>query len=127
VSADDDSTAGVIQRRLCQDAAERSGEHIPPQFKLQDTAHQGHQRSGLDAALQLVVTGQIKTLYVGTRLERLTRRDASRFVLILDELEQVGGRIVFVADELDTARPDDRLIIAHLGEQAHTEAAARLY
>ena len=42
--------------------------------------------------------------------------------LILDELEKVGGRIVFVADGLDTSRPGVRPIIAILAEQARAES-----
>jgi len=121
-----DSTAPADQRRLCQQAAERNGEHIPPHFEFQEpAARKGRQRSGLDAALKLLHTRQIKTLYVGSRLDRLSRRDMREVGLVLDDLERVGGRIVFVADELDTSKPDVRPIIATLAEQAHAEHAAR--
>src|SRR5215211_3347218 len=96
------------QRRLCHQAAERNGEHIPPEYELME----------LDvAALKLLLTGKIKTLYVAT-LDRLSRRGMGHVGLILDELEKVGGRIVFVADGLDTSRPGVRPIIAILAEQA---------
>ena len=42
--------------------------------------------------------------------------------LILDELEKVGGRIVFVADGLDTSKPGVWPIIAILAEQARAES-----
>jgi site-specific DNA recombinase len=42
--------------------------------------------------------------------------------LILDELERVDGRIVFVADGLDTSKPGMRPIIAILAEQARAES-----
>jgi DNA invertase Pin-like site-specific DNA recombinase len=112
------ATEATGQRRLCQQTAEHNGEHIPPHFEI-------HQPATFDEALQLVVTGQATTLYVGARLDRLGRRAASRLGLALDELDRVGGRIVFAADGLDTSRPEDRRAIAHLAEQARVEAPAR--
>ena len=112
------------QRRLCHDAAARNDEHIPPEFEVQELDVSGRKdrpRRGLDDALSLLLTRKIKTLYVA-KLDRLTRRGMGHVGLILDELEKVGGRIVFVADGLDTSKPGVRPIIAILAEQARAES-----
>src|SRR5215218_8927621 len=112
------------QHRLCHDAAERNGEHIPPEFDFQELDVSGRRdrpRRDLDDALKLLLTRRIRTLYVA-KLDRLTRRGMGHVGLILDELEKVGGRIVFVADGLDTSKPGVRPIIAILAEQARAES-----
>ena len=112
------------QRRLCHDAAERNNEQIPPEFEFQELDVSGRKdrpRRGLDDALSLLLTRRIKTLYVA-KLDRLTRRGMGHVGLILDELEKVGGRIVFVADGLDASKPGVRPIIAILAEQARAES-----
>jgi site-specific DNA recombinase len=65
----------------------------------------------------------IRTLYVA-RLDRLTRRGMAYVGLILDELERVGGRIVFVAEGLDSSKPGARHIIAIQAEQVRAESDA---
>jgi site-specific DNA recombinase len=112
------------QRRLCHQAATRNGEHVPPEFEFQELDVSGRKdrpRPGLDAALNALLTGRIKTLYVA-KLDRLSRRGMGHVGLILDELEKVGGRIVFVADGLNTSQPGVRQIIAILAEQARAES-----
>ena len=112
------------QRRLCHQAAERNGEHIPPEYEFKEldvSARKDRTRRDLDAALKLLLTGKIRTLYVA-KLDRLSRRGMGHVGLILDELEKVGGRIVFVADGLDTSKPGVRPIIAILAEQARAES-----
>jgi site-specific DNA recombinase len=42
--------------------------------------------------------------------------------LLLDELERVGGRIVFIAEGLDSSQPGARHIIGLLAEQARAES-----
>src|SRR6266536_3818235 len=114
------------QRRLCHQAAERNGEHIPPEYEFKEldvSARKDRTRRDLDAALKLLLTGKIRTLYVA-KLDRLSRRGMGHVGLILDELEKVGGRIVFVADGLDSSKPGARQIIAILAEQARAEADA---
>ena len=111
------------RRRLCHDAAEHNNEQIPPEFEFQELDVSGRKdrpRRGLDDALSLLLTRKVRTLYVA-KLDRLTRRGMGHVGLILDELEKVGGRIVFVADGLDTSRPGVRPIIAILAEQARAE------
>jgi DNA invertase Pin-like site-specific DNA recombinase len=112
------------QHRLCHQAAERNGEHILPEFEFQELDVSGRKdrpRRGLDDALSRLLTGRIKTLYVA-KLDRLSRRGMGHVGLILDELEKAGGRIVFVADGLDTSKPGVRPIIAILAEQARAES-----
>src|SRR5215211_8915070 len=64
------------QRRLCHQAAERNGEHIPPEFEFQEldvSARKDRLRRDLDDALTRLLTRRIKTLYVA-KLDRLSRR-----------------------------------------------------
>jgi site-specific DNA recombinase len=112
------------QRRLCYQAAERNGEQIRPEFVFEEldvSARKDRPRPGLDAALDTLLTGKIKTLYVA-KLDRLSRRGMGHVGLILDDLERAGGRIAFVADGLDTSKPGVRQIIAILAEQARAES-----
>jgi DNA invertase Pin-like site-specific DNA recombinase len=112
------------QLRLCHEAAERNGEHIPPEYEFKELDISGRKdrpRHDLDAALKLLLTGKIRTLYVA-KLDRLTRRGMGHIGLILDGLEKAGGRIVFVADGLDTSKPGMLPTIAILAEQARAES-----
>src|SRR4029450_10653387 len=97
-------------RRLCHGAPPRNNEHIPPEFEVQELDVSGRKdrpRRGLDDALSLLLTRKIKTLYVA-KLDRLTRRGMGHVGLILDELERVGGRSVFVAEGGATPPPRAR-------------------
>jgi site-specific DNA recombinase len=121
---DYDPFSPANQRRMCHEAAARDGEHIPPEFEFQELdvrARKERPRPDLDAALKLLLTGKIKTLYVA-KLDRLSRRGMGHVGLILDELEKVAGRIVFIAEGLDTSKPGARQIIAILAEQARAES-----
>jgi site-specific DNA recombinase len=113
------------QRRLNREAAERNGEQIPPEFYFNDylSGRKDVYRPGFEGAIRALLDGQIKTLYV-TKLDRLTRRGMAHIGTILDDLERVGGRIVFVAEGLDSSKPGARQIIAILAEQARAEADA---
>ena len=79
------------------------------------------ERPLLDRALKALLEGRIKTLYVD-RLDRLSRQGMAHVGMILDELEKVGGRIVFVGEGLDTSKAGTRQILAILSEQARAEA-----
>jgi len=80
-------------------------------------------RPGFEKAIRVLLDGRIRTLYVA-KVDRLTRRGVAQVGLILDELEKVGGRIVFVAEGLDSSKPGARQIIAILAEQARAAADA---
>jgi len=121
-----DSFSPENQRRLNHDAAVRNGEHIDPKFELSDLDISGRKnvyRPGFEKAIRALLDGRIKTLYVA-KLDRLTRKGMGHVGLILDELERAGGRIVFVAEGLDTSMPGARQVIAILAEQARAESDA---
>ncbi len=80
-------------------------------------------RPGFEKAIRALLDGRIKTLYVA-KLDRLTRKGMGHVGLILDELERAGGRIVFVAEGLDTSKQGARQVIAILAEQARGESDA---
>src|SRR5215211_3445912 len=121
-----DSFSPENQRRLNHDAAVRNGEHIASEFEFSDLDLSGRKnvyRPGFEKAIRTLLDGRIKTLYVA-KLDRLTRKGMGHVGLILDELERVGGRIVFVAEGLDTSKPGARQVIAILAEQDRAESDA---
>lgn len=79
-------------------------------------------RAGFEAALRALESGEVGTLLVW-KLDRLSRRGIGQVGAILDRLEATGGRIVSVADGLDTAQPHTRMAVALLSEIARTESA----
>jgi site-specific DNA recombinase len=78
-------------------------------------------RDGFDAASRAVIVGEVSTLVVW-KLDRLSRRGIGQIGGLLDEFERVGGRLVSVQDQLDTAQPQARMIIALLSEFARAES-----
>lgn len=78
-------------------------------------------RDGFDSASRAVTSGETSTLVVW-KLDRLSRRGVGQVGQLLDAFERVGGRLVSVADQLDTAQPQARMIIALLSEFARAES-----
>ena len=121
-----DSFSPENQRRLNYDAAVRNGEHIASEFEFSDLDLSGRKnvyRPGFEKAIRTLLDGRIKTLYVA-KLDRLTRKGMGHVGLILDELERVGGRIVFVAEGPRYLQAGRRQVIAILAEQARAESDA---
>lgn len=79
-------------------------------------------RDGFDAAVRAVVSGEVATLAVW-KLDRLSRRGAGHVGTILDDLEDAGGRLVFLKDGLDTTNASARLVIVTISEIARSESA----
>jgi site-specific DNA recombinase len=111
------------QRRICQNFARGEGAEIVLEFA--DLAVSGREedakRPGFEAALGLLRGRKVETLYVAT-LDRFSRRGARHVTEVLDRVEQVGGRMVFVANGLDTRQASARPDITQLAEQAKAEA-----
>jgi site-specific DNA recombinase len=121
-----ESFSPEIQRHHTHGAAARDGEYIPLEFEFSDPNLSGRKdvyRPAFEKAIRALLDGRIKTLYVA-KLDRLSRKGMGHVGLILDELERVGGRIVFVAEGLDTSKPGARQVIAILAEQARAESDA---
>jgi len=125
LTAEHDPISPANQRRLNHQAAARNGECILPEFEFEDfaSAYKDTGRPGFDDAVKALLDGRIKTLYVA-KVDRLSRRGTGQVGLLLDRLEQVGGRIVFVGDNLDSSQPGARQVIAILSEQARAESDA---
>lgn len=123
LAAEYDPFSPENQRRLNHEAAARNGEHIPPEFEFSDIAsgRKDVHRPAFEKAIRTLLEGRIKTLYVA-KLDRLSRRGMGQVGLILDDLERVGGRIVFVAEGLDTSMPGARQVVAILAEHARAES-----
>ncbi|MFD2764003.1 recombinase family protein [Micromonospora eburnea] len=79
-------------------------------------------RAGFDAAISALTTGTVGTLVVW-KVDRLSRRGMGQVGQVLDQVEKVGGRIVFVQDGLDTSHQQSRLVLALLSEVARSESA----
>jgi site-specific DNA recombinase len=113
------------QRRICRDHALR--ENIEIAVEYQDVASSGRKdpagRPGFEAALDLVRRQAVEILYVA-KLDRFSRRGLHHVEALLDEIDRAGGRVIFVADGLDTRQPAARRTIAQLAEQARAEADA---
>jgi site-specific DNA recombinase len=113
------------QRRICRDHALR--EHIEIVAESHDLAISGRKdeagRPGFEASMELIRRKAVEILYV-EKLDRFSRRGLDYVGTVLDEIDQVGGRVIFVADGLDTRHPADRQTIAMLAEQARAEADA---
>jgi DNA invertase Pin-like site-specific DNA recombinase len=112
LAAEYDPTSPTNQRRLNHQAAERNGELILPEFDIEEVVSarkEEVQRPDLDFLIKALLEGRIKTLYLN-RVDRLSRRGMAHVGLILDELEKVGRRIVFVAEGLDSSKPGARQI-----------------
>ncbi|MCR2785426.1 MULTISPECIES: DNA-processing protein DprA [unclassified Microbacterium] len=78
-------------------------------------------RPEFDKAIDALAKGEATVLAVW-KLDRLSRRGAGQVGLVLDKLEEVGGRIVFLKDSLDTSIPGHRMIIVMVSEQARAES-----
>lgn len=72
-------------------------------------------REGFDRARAAVVSGTVRTLIVW-KLDRLSRKGISEIGPLLDELDQVRGRLISVMDGLDSTSPGARLAISSLSE-----------
>lgn len=80
-------------------------------------------RAGFDGALKALLSGEVRTLAVW-KLDRLSRRGAGQIGMVLDDVERVGGRLVFFRDGLDTSNGNAaRLPIVTLSEIARAESA----
>jgi DNA invertase Pin-like site-specific DNA recombinase len=78
-------------------------------------------REGFDSARAAVTSGAVRTLIVW-KLDRLSRKGIAEVGPLLDEFDQVGGRLVSVMDKLDSGSPGARLAIASLSEWARVES-----
>jgi site-specific DNA recombinase len=84
------------------------------------TGYRDVRRPGFERAVEALLNQEIEALVV-PKLDRLSRRGMGQ-VGLLDDLERVDGRIIFVGDGLDSSQPGARQIIAFLAEQARTES-----
>lgn len=77
-------------------------------------------RAAFDGAVEALEAGEVGTLAVW-KLDRLSRRGAGQVGLVLDQIEDRGGRIYFLQDRLDSRHA--RSMILFVSEQARTESA----
>jgi site-specific DNA recombinase len=113
------------QRRICRDHAIQ--EHVEIVAEYQDLAVSGRKddgdRPGFEASIDQLRRREAEILYVAN-LDRFSRRGPRHVETLLDEIDRAGGRVVFVADGLDTRHPTARRAIAARAAQARAEADA---
>jgi site-specific DNA recombinase len=78
-------------------------------------------RSEFDAAVRALRDGEVGTL-AAWKLDRLSRRGAGQIGTLLDDIERVGGRLVFLQDSIDTSAGDNRTLVVLVSEQARAES-----
>jgi DNA invertase Pin-like site-specific DNA recombinase len=90
-----------------------------------DSGKSGYQkgvlREDFNSAIDALTAGEVGTLAVW-KLDRLSRRGAGHVGKIMDDIEDVGGRIVFLRDGFDTSDDAHRTLILLVSEQARTES-----
>jgi DNA invertase Pin-like site-specific DNA recombinase len=111
------------QDRLNKESAVLHGLQIKPGYEFWDTesASKHRQRKDLDRAVAAIMNREVEALIV-PKLDRLSREGMGRIGLLLDDFEQVGARVIFADDGLDSSQEGARAIIAFKAEQARTEA-----
>ncbi len=102
--------------------AKSEGKTVRKVWKDSVSGYKDVAREDFDSAVKAVSKGEVGTLAVW-KLDRLSRRGAGQVGLILDEVEKVGGRLLFLQDRLDSTTPNSRLIIIMVSEQARAESA----
>lgn len=78
-------------------------------------------RDGLASALAALRGGRAETLVVW-KLDRLSRRGMVEVAEVLALVAASGGRLVAVADEVDTGEPAAQALVAALAHVAHAES-----
>jgi DNA invertase Pin-like site-specific DNA recombinase len=110
--------------RVNRQGALTHGLKIKPGFEFYDkgiTGAKDVRRPGFERAIQAVVDQQVEALIVPA-LDRLSRRGMRHIGEVLDAVDAVRGRIIFVREGLDTSIPASRAVIAFLAEQARSES-----
>jgi DNA invertase Pin-like site-specific DNA recombinase len=102
--------------------AEREGKTVRKVWKDSVSGYKDVARDDFDSAVKAVSSGEVGTLAVW-KLDRLSRRGAGQVGLVLDEVEKVGGRLVFLQDKLDSTTQNSRMLIIMVSEQARAESA----
>jgi site-specific DNA recombinase len=110
------------QRRMNQEAAQRDGKTLIREYSDLDltAAKKEVRRPAYEAMVEALIKQEFQTLYVPT-MDRLSRLGMGHVGLLLDKIDEVGGRIVFIADHLDSWQPGARQVIAMRAEQARAE------
>jgi site-specific DNA recombinase len=113
------------QRGMIRRAAERDGNILLREYSDLDVtaAKKEVRRPGYETAIDALVRRKFQTLYVA-RLDRLSRLGVAHVSLLLDQVEDAGARLVFIADGIDSWQPESRQFMVTLAEQARAEVAA---
>lgn len=93
------------QQRKCNEAADKNGHRIFPEFEFQDQAVSGTKlrRDGLDAMVRAAENGEFQVLYVHS-LSRLARESVITMPLLKRLVYVLKVRIISVTEGIDSAR-----------------------
>jgi DNA invertase Pin-like site-specific DNA recombinase len=117
-----EQTSTARQEAEAREHAEQLGLEVSEVFSdLLSGFRRDVARPGFEAAVDWVTAEPGRTLVVW-KLDRLSRRGIGQVGLVLDRLEAVRSRVIFVKDGLDSSVPGHRMVIAILAEQARTES-----
>lgn len=116
-----------LERQEADLRAWAAGEGLTVRRVWADAGKSGYDRNvkrpDFDGALAALRAREVGTLAVW-KLDRLSRRGAGQIGLVLDDVERVGGRLVFLQDHIDTSTGgNQRMVIVMLSEQARAESA----
>jgi len=117
-----DPSSPDSQRRINGECAARMAVKLVSEFcDLDRPARKDTRRPQYEEAVQWLMERRAEYLIV-PKLDRLSRRGMGHVGLLLDDLEEVGGKIVFAAEGLNTTQPGARQVIGFLAEQARAES-----
>jgi site-specific DNA recombinase len=113
------------QRGMIRRAAQRDGKILVREYSdiHVSAANKKVRRPEFESVVEALLRREFQTLYVA-KMDRLSRLGVAHVSLLLDQVEDVGGRLVFIADGLDSWWPESRQLMATLAEQARVEVAA---
>ena len=113
------------QRRICRDRARHDQVEIIAEHEdLAISGRKGEaERPGFEASMDLMRRQLAEIMYVAS-MDRFSRRGMQYMRTLLDEIDRAGGRVIFVADGLDSRQTPVRQTIETLAEQARAEADA---
>jgi site-specific DNA recombinase len=114
------------QQRLNRQAALAYGLKIHPSYIFSErgvTASKPIPREAIQRGINAVVHKKAIEALIFPSVDRCSRLGMRHIGEMLDAVEAVGGRIIFVRNNLDSSLPANRAIIAFQAEQARDEAA----
>lgn len=117
------STSTKRQVKECMDYANFKGMTVVGEFIDEGiSGYSGKTRPEYDKVMAGLKAGEFDTIIVW-KLDRLTRRGIAQIGRVLEVLDECGGRLVSVTENIDTNDNTGVMMIAILSEMARSESA----